>query len=135
MRVLYDYRGQGKFRLHEFVVMPDHFHLLLTAGRELSIEKAVQFVKGGCAFRMGRELGFKSPVWQRGFSEVRVLDVDQYEQMAKYIRNNPVKRHLVLRPEDFLYSSAHAGFELDPAPQGLKPSSLNFRFGMAKAMP
>jgi hypothetical protein len=28
--VLYNYRGQGKFRLHEFVVMPDHFHLLLT---------------------------------------------------------------------------------------------------------
>jgi putative transposase len=22
--VLYDYRAQGKFRLHEFVVMPDH---------------------------------------------------------------------------------------------------------------
>jgi putative transposase len=28
--VLYDYRAQGKFRLHEFVVMPDHFHALLT---------------------------------------------------------------------------------------------------------
>ena len=25
IRVLYNYRAQGKFRLHEFVVMPDHF--------------------------------------------------------------------------------------------------------------
>jgi putative transposase len=124
LRVLYEYRSQRKFRLHEFVVMPDHFHLLLTVGAEISVEKAVQFVKGGSAFRMGRELGFKAPVWQRGFSEVRVLDVDHYGQVAKYIRNNPVKRHLALRPEDFVYSSANARFELDPPPQGLKPSSF-----------
>src|SRR5438132_14235823 len=30
IRVLYNCRTQGKFRLHEFVVMPDHFHVLLT---------------------------------------------------------------------------------------------------------
>jgi len=29
IRVLYEYRAQGKFQLHEFVVMPDHFHILL----------------------------------------------------------------------------------------------------------
>jgi putative transposase len=134
MRILYEYRDQGKFRLHEFVVMPDHFHLLLTVGCEMSIEKAVQFVKGGSAFRMGR-LGFKAPVWQRGFSEVRVLDANQYVRIARYIRNNPVKRHLVLSPEDFRYSSANPEFELDPPPQGLKPSSMIVPFGMAEAMP
>ena len=32
--VLYHYRGQGKYLLHEFVVMPDHFHLLITPGRK-----------------------------------------------------------------------------------------------------
>ena len=48
--VLYDYRQQGKFRLHEFVVMPDHFHLLLTVEFNLTIERAIQFVTGGFAF-------------------------------------------------------------------------------------
>jgi hypothetical protein len=44
-----------------------------------------------------------------------------------------VARHLVSDAADFPYSSAHAGFELDPAP--LKPdSSFSFN-GMAKAMP
>jgi putative transposase len=56
--VLYGYREQGKYRLHEFVVMPDHFHLLATVDGSLSIERAVQFIKGGFAFRAGRELGF-----------------------------------------------------------------------------
>jgi putative transposase len=34
--------------------MPDHFHILMTLGREISIERAVQFIKGGFAFRAGK---------------------------------------------------------------------------------
>ena len=86
MRVLYDYRAQGKFRLHEFVVMPDHFHVLLTVEAELSIEKAVQFTKGGFAFRAGRELRFRAPVWQKGFSEVRILEGDELPTIFGIIR-------------------------------------------------
>jgi REP-associated tyrosine transposase len=119
--VLYEYREQQKYRLHEFVVMPDHFHLLLTVGSSMTIEKAVQLIKGGFAFRAGRELGFKSPVWQRGFSEARVGDAEMYSRITDYIRSNPVRRRLVWNAEEFPHSSAYAGFELDPAPQGLKP--------------
>jgi putative transposase len=53
VRVLYDYRAQGKFRLHEFVVMPDHFPLLLTVltvDCGMTIERAVQFIKGRVCF-------------------------------------------------------------------------------------
>jgi putative transposase len=28
------YRDQGKYKLHGFVLMPHHFHLLLTLGQE-----------------------------------------------------------------------------------------------------
>ena len=122
IEVLYEYRAQSKYQLHEFVVMPDHFHLLLTVG-EISVERAVQLVKGGFAFRAGKALGFKAPVWQKGFSEVRVLDEKTYENQRRYIHNNPVARHLAVRAEDYPYSSAHHGFELDPPPQGLKPLS------------
>src|SRR5260370_1309177 len=67
IRVLYEYHAQGKFRLHEFVVMPDHFYLLLTIEVGLTIERAVQFIKGGFAFRAGKEFGMRSPLWQKGF--------------------------------------------------------------------
>ena len=83
--VLYHYRAEGKFLLHGFVVMPDHFHLLITIGPEMSIERAVQLIKGGCAFRAGRELGFRAPVWQRGFSEIRIYDAEAYARIQKYI--------------------------------------------------
>jgi putative transposase len=122
VRVLYEYRAQRKFRLHEFVVMPDHFHVLLTVECDLAIERAVQFIKGGFAFRAGRELGFRPPVWQKGSSEVRIIDPDAFVRTAEYIRNNPVARHLAAEAAQYPYSSAHSGFELDPAPQGLKPA-------------
>lgn len=135
VRVLYEYRSQRRFRLHEFVVMPDHFHLLLTVECDSTIERAVQLVKGGFAFRAGRELGFRAPVWQKGFSEVRICDVKAFAQVAGYIRNNPVARHLVQEATEFPYSSAYPGFELDPAPQGLKPVAFFADYGIAKAMP
>ncbi len=135
IRVLYEYRAQKKFRLHEFVVMPDHFHVLLSVDSSMTIERAAQFIKGGFAFRAGKELGFRAPLWQKGFSEVRVSDAEVFEGVRNYIHNNPVKRHLVQEPCQFPFSSAHPCFELDPPPQGLKPVCSADWYGIAKAMP
>jgi len=121
IEVLYSYREQKRYRLHDFVVMPNHFRVLITAGPELSIEKAVQFIKGGFAFRAGKAFGFKAPVWSHGFSEVRVLSPESYIEHRKYIHQNPVKEGLAQRAEEFPFSSAFPGFELDEIPQGLKP--------------
>jgi putative transposase len=124
LKVLHEYREQGKFRLHEFVIMPDHFHLLITVDSSMTIERAVQFIKGGFAFRVGRELGFRAPVWQKGFSEIRVADANAFARQRDYIHNNPVRRGLADNAVGYLYSSAHGGYELDPPPQRLKPVLL-----------
>ncbi len=50
--VLYHYRREKKYLLHEFVVMPNHFHLLLTP--EITLERALQLIKG--AFGPGKSL-------------------------------------------------------------------------------
>jgi putative transposase len=117
--VLAHYRREGKFRLHEFVIMTNHIHLLLTVN-ELSIEKAVQFVKGGFSFHAKKELGFMHEVWQAGFSEVRIKRVQEYEIRRQYIWNNPVKRGLAAHPHEFRWSSAHPGYELDSTPENLR---------------
>jgi putative transposase len=128
LKVLYEYRAQGKYRLHEFVVMPDHFHLLLTIDREISIERAVQLIKGGFAFRASRELRIK-PFWQKGFSEVRISDREAYARTWEYICDNPVKRRLVAVRADYPFSSAYRGFTLDPRPAGLSDFPVVVRYG------
>ena len=45
-------RAKARYQLHAFVLMPDHLHLLLTPAPDVSIEKALQFIKGGFSFRM-----------------------------------------------------------------------------------
>lgn len=122
IEVLYHYRSEGKYLLNEFVVMPDHFHLVLTLGREITIERAVQFMKGGFAFRAGKELGFRAPIWQRGFSEVRVYDLPHLERIREYIAQNPLRMGFASNTAGYPYSSSRIGFELDAVPQGLKPS-------------
>jgi putative transposase len=115
--------------------MPDHFHALITVGARMTVEKAVQLIKGGFAFRAGRELGFRAPVWQKGFSEIRVNDAEAFLGMREYIHANPVKRCLVAEGTDYPYSSAHSEFELDPPPPRLKALLESSAFGIAKAMP
>jgi putative transposase len=133
--VLYHYRSLQKYLLHEFVVMPDHFHLLLTLPAEISVEKSAQLIKGGFAFRSGRELGYSARVWQKGFWEVRVNEREAFSKMREYIHSNPVRRFLSTASADYLYSSSRPDFELDPPPQRLKALAENASFGIAKAMP
>lgn len=115
---IYHYRGRA-YLLHEFVIMPDHVHLLLTP--LTSIEKAVQFIKGGFSYRARKDLGSNIEVWQKGFSDHRIRDASDYGIHVSYIHQNPVKEHFCEKAGDFPYSSAYAGFELDAVPQGLKP--------------
>ena len=120
--VLNAYRAQGRFLLHEFVIMPNHFHLLITPAADVSLEKALQFIKGGFSYRARKELGFNSEIWQAGFTNHGIHDAQDYERHRAYIHANPVKANLVERPEMYPYSSAFPGMELDAAPLGLKPA-------------
>jgi putative transposase len=129
---LYRYRGSA-YLLHQFVIMPDHIHILMTplAG----LERAVQFIKGGFSFRAKKELGSNMEVWQKGFQDHRIRDAGDYWQHIRYIHENPVRRHLCERPEDYVYSSAHDGFELDLVPQGLKPEPIGTADGAPQGAP
>lgn len=134
IRVLHEYRAQQKFKLHEFVVMPDHFHLLITIDSGTTIERAVQFIKGGFSFRASREFGMRAPIWQKGFYDARVWNPSQYEKSREYIHDNPVKRRLADQPQLYPYSCACNRFELDPPPQGLKPIALGSMNDTAEAI-
>ena len=105
--VLRSYVAAGKFIVHDFVIMPNHLHVLLTVGREMTIEKAMQFIKGGFSYRLKKEYGYLGEVWQRGFSEVRVWDHESFLRHQEYIATNPIKAGLAAAPEEFRYCFAY----------------------------
>ena len=115
--------------------MPDQFHVLLTPSQSISIERAVQFVKGGSAKVIRERLAFHFPVWQRGFSDHRIRDAADFEAHARYLAQNPVKRRLASKPEEYRWSSASRAFLMDEVPQGLKPLRAAEAVGTAKSVP
>jgi putative transposase len=110
-RTIRDYRGQGKFLLHAFVIMPDHFHALITPALDVSLEKAVQFIKGGFSFR----LKSKHDIWERSFNESQVSTEEKFNNCVRYIEENPVRRGLASMPKGYPFGSAACGL-LDPMP-------------------
>jgi REP-associated tyrosine transposase len=113
---LMHYRDRGEYLLHEFVLMPDHLHVLVTPRTNNSLEKVMQFVKGGSSFRIHQQRGQKMQIWHAGFHDWTIRDAADWDSKAQYIRLNPVKAGLVERPEDWPYSSANGKLPLDPMP-------------------
>jgi putative transposase len=121
VRTLLKYRDAGEFALHGFVLMPDHFHVLLTPAIDKTLERCAQMIKGGSAHAIRVERAMTFPVWQRGFSDHRIRDAADFESHVRYMELNPVKARLVSQSRDYQWSSSSMAVALDEVPQGLKP--------------
>jgi putative transposase len=118
LKTLFEYRARHAYLLHEFVIMPDHLHPLLTPGMHTSLEKAVQLIKGGSSHRIHKERNQKMEIWQEGFHDWTIRDASDWQAKVQYIHMNPVRARLVERPEDWPYSSGNSKFVLDSMPMG-----------------
>jgi putative transposase len=110
-RTILDYRSQGRFLLHAFVILPDHFHALITPAPDVSLEKAMQYIKGGFSFRLKSKLD----VWMRSFNESQIMSEEKFVSCVRYIEENPVRRGLASTPQAYRFSSA-AREASDPMP-------------------
>lgn len=116
-----EYRDKGSYLLHDFVLMPNHLHMIFTPSPDTSLEKAIQLIKGGSSFAIHKARGGKTNIWQSGFHESRVRNWADYQVKRDYVWFNPVAAKLVERPELWPYGSASGKLVMDPVPQGLKP--------------
>ncbi|HEV2615325.1 MAG TPA: transposase [Candidatus Acidoferrales bacterium] len=114
------YRDRASYLLHEFVIMPNHVHILLTPGDECTLEKAMQLIKGGSSHDIHLKRERKMHIWQPGFHEWTVRNSEDYESKRSYIWQNPVHRELTDKPEEWIFGSACGKYRLDPVPEKLK---------------
>ncbi len=110
------YRTQGKFLLHEFVIMPDHIHLIVTPDLKIPMERAIQFIKGGFSYRCTKEANFPDKIWQPRSPDHRIRDDADYEHHREYIHMNPVRAGLAAKAVEYAYSSANRRFKMDALP-------------------
>jgi putative transposase len=120
VRRIVECRDNGAYLLHDFVVMPDHVHVLLTPGDTTTLEKAMQLIKGGSSFNIHQLRGHAMQIWLPGFHDWTIRDSADYQAKREYIRMNPVRARLVEEPEDWPYSSASGRVRLDGVPDQFK---------------
>ena len=95
--------------------MPEHFHILLTPGRGQTVERSVQFIKGGFSFVVNKQ--FSGQIWQQGFHEHRVRDSEDFSNQMAYIARNPDRKHL----RNYPYVHTNYLDRLDSMPASLTP--------------
>src|SRR5579864_9444496 len=97
LKTLYHYQRQRRFQLHAFVLMPDHVHLLFTPARDVTLERAMQLIKRGYSHAVGKEISQRE-IWQKGFTDHRIRDAQDFAGHRLYIHQNPVMGKLVPTP-------------------------------------
>src|SRR6185437_15336012 len=97
--------NRGDYKSHAWIIMPNHVHLLLTP--ETNVSKLLGSLKAGSAKRANLLLGRAGrPFWQDESYDHLVRTDHEFERIRRYIEHNPVTAGLVLKPEDYAWSSA-----------------------------
>jgi putative transposase len=96
-------RGK-RYELHAAVVMPDHVHLLPTPLRDekgwpYSLPAILKLLKGVSARTVNKLSGSSGPVWQEESFDHVLRSQESFEKKLEYLRQNPVRRALVNKPD------------------------------------
>ena len=118
--VLEQVRRQYNFMVVGYVVMPEHVHLLVSDPERGNASVVMQAPKQGFARRLLRRWRVRGNpqqgsffslaleeghVWQRWFYDFVVWKERKRVQKLRYMHRNPVVRGLVLKPEQWRWSS------------------------------
>jgi putative transposase len=95
-------------RPHAYVVMPDHWHALLTTSPPNDISRVMTSVKTQSALKVGRTVKGIGTIWQPGFHDHVCRNEDDFFNALTYIHWNPVAAELVASPEAWPWSSWYA---------------------------
>lgn len=112
-------------QIHAFCLMKNHIHLLVQVG-EVSISKIMH----NLAFRYTQQINFKyervGHLFQGRFKSILIDQEAYFSRLLRYIHMNPVRAHLVNRPEEYYWSSHNAYL------QNTKIEWLTVDFGLSR---
>ena len=143
------YQRKYGFKLHAYVLLPNHFHLLINFPPEQALASFLRDFKSSIGIQIVDWLREKQysqllaqltlshsrkrwkdsqyAVWQRNSYMTPLLNAKMIQRRLNYIHDNPRRERLVQKPEDYPWSSAsiYAGGQKSPVPVDLLPFPAN----------
>ncbi len=113
------------FLLCGYVLMPDHWHALVSTHYPLTISRAVRDVKQLSARVINRARRRMGSLWQHQFWDRFVRNAKEFTARLQYMHLNPVRKGLVARAEDWRWSS-YNNFALEPTRVAASPIQIDY---------
>ena len=122
--VLMRWRQLASVQLHDYVVMSDHVHLLVTMKKSADPVAVLNQLKEQFTEELRAQYGYHGEVWDTSFGDQLVATLDQSEECAQHIHSNPVRVGYCDAPGEYRMSSRSSRWILDPLPEHLRASEL-----------
>jgi putative transposase len=97
-------RVRSGIEIYGYVVMPEHVHLLVSEPDAYPLSRALQGLKQGASWRIGKGKATE-PFWETRYYDFNVHSDRKLREKLRYIHRNPVRRGLVSDPCDWPWSS------------------------------
>jgi putative transposase len=122
---------EKELKIYAWVLMSNHLHAIISVGSEQAVADIVRDFKKFTSKQLLAELKAdlqesrrnwllnrlevaaesnqkmkKFRLWQDGYHPELIYSYDFYQQKLNYIHDNPVRQEIVVRQEEYLYSSA-----------------------------
>jgi REP element-mobilizing transposase RayT len=105
------YRQRGDWRLHAFVIMANHVHVIVSQA-EIDLSEVIGNFKKWISNHLGGQI--EEPLLERRFDDSAIVHAKELWQVVEYVHSNPVRIGLVQRAKDYFWSSARNYAGLKP---------------------
>ena len=113
------------FLLCGYVLMPDHWHALISTAHPLTISHVLQDIKRLASLKINKLRKTKGSRWQHQFWDRFVRNSQEFAERLEYMHYNPVRKALVEHPEQWRWSSAN-NFSLDKSVVAACPIQIDY---------
>ena len=97
-------REQG-VEIHAYVLMTNHLHLLLTPQKDQALPKMMQAVGRSYVQTFNKVHGRTGTLWEGRYRSTLIQTERYLLACMAYIDLNPVRAHMVIQPDDYIWSS------------------------------
>lgn len=95
-----------RYRLHAWVVMPNHVHVVATPLGKWTLASITHSWKSFTATAANRLLSREGAFWAREYFDRAIRDDAHYANAVRYVERNPEKAGLCAQPDQWRFSSA-----------------------------
>jgi putative transposase len=106
IKLLSEYGIEFKIKIYHWVVMPNHYHLLLEIAEPEKISKLMAGISRAYTHYHHKAYLSAGFLWQGRFKSQPIQKERYLITCGRYIERNPVKAGLVAQAQDYPYSSA-----------------------------